>query len=139
MNRNMKTIITSVILLVTLCATAQNDPGFFQPVARISDQPGIFFSGISGTIDCESETITGQWESNDKPVKCDHKWVYAEYSEVNANFSTDAVYCPCGCDSEHIEARICSICLRHERRVITTLYREKVSEYQHLLNKKKHE
>lgn len=137
----MKHILAATLLLFAFMANAQDDPGFFQPVTKISDQISITF-GSAGIITCESETIYGEWESADKAVKCKHEWAYAALDEVNPSRGiTNAVYCPCGCDREHIEARICSVCLRHERRVVTTVFREKQSEYQRLLSKKekKHE
>lgn len=138
----MKYILTAIPLLFAFMAGAQIDPGFFQPVAKISDMPSITF-GSTGMINCESETIYGKWESSDIWAQaCSHEWVYSSFNEANPSSGIAyAVYCHCGCDQEHIEARICSVCLRHERRVVTTVFREKQSEYQRLLNKKekKHE
>ncbi len=132
----MKYILTAISLFFAFMAGAQIDPGFFQPVPKVSDLPSITFGG-AGMITCESETIYGEWESEDNGVKCNHKWVYAALDEANPSTSlVYDIYCPCGCDREHIEARICSVCLRHERRVVTTVFREKQSEYQRLLNKK---
>jgi len=140
----MKHILIATSFLFALMASAQIDPGFFQPVAKTSDLPAItLVDGSAYAINCESDTMIGAWKSDDIWAQaCSHEWVYAAFYEANpSSCITHAVYCPCGCDREHIEARICSVCLRHERRVVTMVFREKQSEYQRLLNKKekKHE
>ncbi len=68
--------------------------------------------------ECELWEKFTDWKAESKSETiCGHVWVYAEWQDVNTALPyTTAQYCPCGCDKQENEARICEACSRHERR-----------------------
>lgn len=92
-----------------------------------------------GGYDCEQKEKFSEWMPVDS-TSCDHVWVYAEWKDVNATSGiTTLQYCPCGCGGTENQARICSLCLLHQKRVRTYWYEkvERKSDYKKLLEKSK--
>lgn len=88
--------------------------------------------------DCEYYSTETDWESADTAKSvCVHSWLYAEMQDVNEiKPYVNAVYCPCGCGHNEIQARVCSKCRRHETRIVTWGYRvvkKAVSPYKKLM------
>lgn len=110
--------ITFIILLLATTLFGQTDSTF--SITINGAIPSLF------EYDCEKWETTSDWgvenigHSNDL---CSHVWVFADYKDVNkiSNYTT-LQYCPCGCGGHIIEARICELCLRHEKRVKTYGY-----------------
>lgn len=78
--------------------------------------------------------------TNEGNFPCLHDWIYAEYKDLNTESNIVlAVYCECGCPRIEHKARICKICLRHEKWDVESGQKpeEYESEYQKLVKKTK--
>lgn len=90
---------------------------FFANAQITWTEPGSFSAFDSKCVEWRDTTAWKIVNAGDTTHA--HKWVYAEYSDLNktSNF-TYAVHCPCGCGGSEEQGRICKTCLRSERRNI---------------------
>lgn len=114
----------------------------YNPISSYFAPSTISFGNYNNnSYDCQSwEKFSGWISTTDTNIICDHDWVYAEKNDINVNSNMVlAVYCPCSCGGYENQARICSICKKHETRIRT--YGSKpimrVSEYKKLIENKK--
>lgn len=82
------------------------------------------------SFDCVRKCSETAWEEEQPGSECGvHEWISAEYSDLNDfSYLTKTVYCPCGCPTSTVEGRICSLCGRMERRVVTCWYEQEARE-----------
>jgi len=117
----MKNVFILLLFAQLVSAQRNIDPGFFVDTDPTRILAGMADPAITFNADCEWYQDYSEWSVNsvsDPTRFCIHQWVYAERSDVNQSSGiTNAVYCHCGCPQSENEARICSVCLRHETRV----------------------
>lgn len=148
----LRTILFAISTFVSLGAYCQNIVSdFTSNEYRFTTTS----SSIASTYNynCIIWSVSTEWENatlqstviKSMPSDCDHKWVYAQFEDVNPwkvrpVMSPTLNDCNCACEFTHNEARICRVCKRHESRVTTIGYERvtKISEYKTLLDRSKY-
>ena len=117
----MKKLLFVIALAFQIALKAQLAPAFQPDIdTNIVCQPFDRFSEWENT---SGNTAIGYY-INGEPA---HNWIYAEKCDLNPCGNLDlgittAIYTlciPCGCTSSEIEARVCSVCFQHQRRIHT--------------------